>query len=94
MLSTSFKMPSAETLVSGTDFSWPFSVNDIVQHPENNIKPINLPTKSCPQSWLNSAALSNKNRSLRILALDVDIELLDEFSKKAKCKQMNLNFIA
>lgn len=79
--STSFKMPSAETLVNGTDFSTPSSkIENSHQHPATCLISPNAHTMTSPQSWLNSAALTNQDGKCRVVALDVHIEFLHKFS--------------
>jgi hypothetical protein len=56
-----------------------------------SMKFIDSLTKASPQSWLNSAALSDHDRELRVLALESHIVLLDEFSKKRKQTQRLLH---
>lgn len=83
MLSTSFMMPSADTLVSGTDFSLPCSTNvKVTIIDETSVIHASFLTHSCPQSRLNSAAFSNQNRHLRVVTLNVDVEFLNEVPKK------------
>lgn len=74
-------MPSAETLVSGTDFSLPSSgMKFFVEHPVDEMNRDNSLTITCPQTWLDSATLADQDRQLWVLALDVDIIFLHELS--------------